>query len=149
MQQKRGAAHWNGMLRNSRSHIAVQHQPLLTGSDVGGRGHNENWSLHNMATELMQTSETSTTTFKDDELEVTVILYWTKRARVKFLEVHDGECTGNLIFILGLEMENIVFSFSKHFVILWKFLKYWNIIAIMVAKTKLTKIIQFFLIMNW
>jgi hypothetical protein len=64
------------MLRNSRSHLAVQHQPLLTGSDVGGRGYNENWSLHNMATELMQTSEASTTTtFKNDALEVTVILY--------------------------------------------------------------------------
>jgi len=72
------------MLRNSRSHLAVQHQPLLTGSDGGGRGYNENWSLHSVATELMQTSEASTTTFKDDALEVTVILCWTKRACVKF-----------------------------------------------------------------
>jgi hypothetical protein len=64
------------MLRISRSHLAVQHQPLLTGSDVGGRGYNENWSLDSMATGLLQTSEASTTTtFKNDALEVTVILY--------------------------------------------------------------------------
>jgi hypothetical protein len=63
------------MLRKSRYHLAVQHQPLLTGSVVGGRGHNENWSLDSMETELMQTSEASTTTFKDDELAVTIILY--------------------------------------------------------------------------
>ena len=37
-----------------------------------------------MATELMQTSESSTATFKDDALEVTVILHWMKRACVKF-----------------------------------------------------------------
>ena len=76
--------HWNGMLRNSRSHLAVQHQPLLTESDVGGRGHNENWSLRSVATGLMQTSEASTTTFKNDALEVTVILHWMKRACGKF-----------------------------------------------------------------
>jgi hypothetical protein len=63
------------MLRNSRSHLAVQHQPLLTGSDVDERGHNENWSLDIMATELIQTSETSTTTFKNDALEVIFILH--------------------------------------------------------------------------
>jgi hypothetical protein len=79
--------HWNGMLRNCRSHLAVQHQPLLTGSDVGRRGHSENWSLDSMATELMQTSEASTMTFKDDALEVTVILHWMKRTCVKFLKV--------------------------------------------------------------
>jgi hypothetical protein len=75
------------MLRNSRSHLAVQHQPLLTGSDVGGRGHNENWSLGSMATELMQTSETSTTTFNYDALEVKVILHWMKRTVVKFWKI--------------------------------------------------------------
>jgi hypothetical protein len=76
------------MLRNSRSHLAVQHQPLLTESDVGGRGHNENWSLDGIPTVLMQTSEASTTTtFKNDALEVTVILYWVKTACVKFLKV--------------------------------------------------------------
>jgi len=36
MQQKQPAVHWNGMLRNSRSHLAFQHQPLSTESDVGG-----------------------------------------------------------------------------------------------------------------
>jgi len=76
--------HWNGMLRNSRSHLAVQHQLLLTGSDVGGRGHNEIWSLDSMATELIQRSEALTTTFKNDALEITVILQWRKRACVKF-----------------------------------------------------------------
>jgi hypothetical protein len=65
------------MLGNSRSHLAVRHQPLLTESDVGEREHNENWSLRSMATELMHTSEASmmTTTFKNDSLEVTIILY--------------------------------------------------------------------------
>jgi hypothetical protein len=67
------------MLRNSRSHLAVQHQPLLTESDVGERGHKENWTLDSIPTVLMQTSEASTTTtttiFKNDALEVTVILY--------------------------------------------------------------------------
>jgi hypothetical protein len=62
------------MLRNSRSHLAVQHQPLLTGSDVDGRGHNKNLSLDSILTVLMQKSEASTTTFKNDALEVTVIL---------------------------------------------------------------------------
>jgi hypothetical protein len=37
-----------------------------------------------MATELMQTCAASKTTFKDDALEVTVILFWMKRACVKF-----------------------------------------------------------------
>jgi hypothetical protein len=73
MQQKQPASSLEWDLRNRRSHLAVQHQPLLTGSDVGGSGHNENWRLDNMATELIQTSEASTTTFKDDALEFTVI----------------------------------------------------------------------------
>jgi hypothetical protein len=65
------------MLMNSRSHLAVQHQLLLTGSDVDGRGHNEDWSLDSIPTVLMKTNETTmmTTTFKNDALEVTVILY--------------------------------------------------------------------------
>jgi len=37
-----------------------------------------------MLTERMQTSEASTTTFKDDILEVAVILYWMKRVYIKF-----------------------------------------------------------------
>jgi hypothetical protein len=36
-----------------------------------------------MATEMMQTSEPSTKTFKDDALEVTFILHWMKRVCVK------------------------------------------------------------------
>ena len=83
MQQKWPAVHWNGMLRNSRSHLAVQHQPLSTESDVGGRGHNENWSLDSMTTVLMQTSEASTMTFKDYALEITVTSHRMKRACVK------------------------------------------------------------------
>ena len=39
-----------------------------------------------------------------------------KRACVKFLKIYDGELAGNLILILGLEMENIVFNLSKHVV---------------------------------
>jgi hypothetical protein len=72
------------MLRNSRSHLEVQHQPLLTGSDADGRGHKENWSLHSMAKEVMQTSEASITTFKNDAQEVTFILHWMKRTCIKF-----------------------------------------------------------------
>ena len=45
-----------------------------------------------MATGLMQTSEASTTTVKGDALELTVNLYWMKRACVKFLKVYDSEC---------------------------------------------------------
>jgi hypothetical protein len=41
-----------------------------------------------------------------------------KRACVKFLKVYDGECAGNLILILGLEVENIVFNFSKHLAVI-------------------------------
>ena len=74
---------WNGMPRNSRSHLAVQHQPLLNWIRCCWRGHNENWSLHTIPTVLIQTSEASTTTFKDDALEVTVILYWMNSACVK------------------------------------------------------------------
>jgi hypothetical protein len=34
----------------------------------------------------------------------------------KISEVYDGESAGNLILILGLEMENILFNLSKHLV---------------------------------
>jgi hypothetical protein len=47
-----------------------------------------------------------------------------KRACVKFLKVYDGECVGNLILILRLEMENIVFNLRKHLVLIRKFLRY-------------------------
>jgi len=53
-------------------------------SDVGGRGHNENWSLFCMPKKLTQRNEASTTKFKDDALKVTVILLWMKRAFVLF-----------------------------------------------------------------
>ena len=36
-----------------------------------------------MTTVLIQTSEASKTTFKDNALEITVILHWMKRACVK------------------------------------------------------------------
>jgi hypothetical protein len=102
-----------------------------------------------MATELIQTSETSTTTFKNDALEVIFILHWRKGACVQFLKVYDDESARNLILILGLEMENIVLNLSKRMVPIWKFLRYWNNTVIMVVKTKLVKIIQFFWIMRW
>jgi hypothetical protein len=102
------------MLRNSRSHLAVQHQPLFTGSDFGGRGHNDNWILDSMATELMQTRETSTTTFNYDALEVKFILHWVKRTGVKYWKIYDGEYAGNVILILVLEMEIIVLNLSEH-----------------------------------
>jgi len=40
----------------------------------------------------------------------------------------------NLILILSLEMDNILFNLSKHLVVIWKFLKYWNNIVTMVVK---------------
>ena len=58
--------------------------------------------------------------------------------------VYDGELAGNLILILGLEMENTVFNLSKHLVVISKFLRYWNNIVIMVMRTKLVKMIQIF-----
>ena len=56
----------------------------------------------------------------------------------------DKDCAGNLILILSLDMENIVFNFSKHLVAIWKILRYWNNIVIMVVWTKLAKMIQIF-----
>jgi hypothetical protein len=57
---------------------------LLTGSDVDGRGRNENWRLDGMLTARMLTTEVSTATFKDDELEVADILLGMKKAFVTF-----------------------------------------------------------------
>jgi len=62
-----------------------------------------------MLTARRETKELSTTACKDDTLELELFLYWMKRAGVKFLKVYDGECSGNLILILGLEIENILF----------------------------------------
>jgi len=61
--------------------------------------------LDSMLTALMQTSEASTTTFKDDALETAGILHRMNRACVTFLKVEDNECAGNLILTLSLEME--------------------------------------------
>jgi len=36
----------------------------------------------------------------------------------KILKIYDGECTGNLILIFSLNMENIVFNFSKLLVVI-------------------------------
>ena len=63
----------------------------------------------------------------------------------KILKIYDNECAEILILILSLEMENI-FNLSKHLVVIWKFLKYWNNIVTMVVKTKLEKMIQFFIV---
>jgi hypothetical protein len=71
-----------------------------------------------MATEMMQTSETSTTTFNYDDLEVKVILHWMRRTGVKFWKIYDCECAGNVILILDLEMENIVLDLSEHLVVI-------------------------------
>jgi hypothetical protein len=54
----------------------------------------------------MQTSEASMTTFKDDALELEVFIL-DEESLCKILKVYDSECAGNLILILGLEMENI------------------------------------------
>jgi len=45
--------HWNGMLRNSRSNLPVQHQPPLNWIRCWWTW-TQNWSLDSMATELMQ-----------------------------------------------------------------------------------------------
>jgi len=58
------------------------------------------------------------------------------------LKVYDNE--GAEILILSLEMENIAITLSKHLVVIWKFLKYWNNIVTMAVKTQLTIMIQFF-----
>ena len=54
-----------------------------------------------MATVLMQTSEASTTTFKDDALEITVTSQ-DEESLCKTSKVYDGESAGNLILILSL-----------------------------------------------
>ena len=70
-----------------------------------------------MATGLMQTSEASMMTFKDYALEITVTSHRMK-SLCKTLKVYDGESAGNLILILGLELENVVFNLSKHSVVI-------------------------------
>jgi hypothetical protein len=99
VQQIQAAVQWNGMLKNSRSHLAVQHQPLLTESDVSERGHNENWSLDSIPTVLMQTSEATmmTTTFKNDALRRHSNVILNEESLCKILKVYDVESEGNLI----------------------------------------------------
>jgi len=54
---------------------------LLTRSDVGGRGNDENWSPDSIPTERMQTSEASATTFKNERMGVEVFfLFYTGRS---------------------------------------------------------------------
>ena len=60
------------------------------------------------------------------------------------MKVYDNEGAEILILILSLEMENIAINLSKHLVVIWKFLKYWNNIVTMVVKTQLAMMIQFF-----
>jgi hypothetical protein len=66
-----------------------------------------------MPTKVMQRNEVPTTTFKDEALEVAVILHWMKRACVYFSKVWDNESIRNLIFALNLTMEYIVLNTSK------------------------------------
>jgi hypothetical protein len=54
------------------------------------------------------------------------------------------EYAENLILILSLEMENTVLNLSKHWVVIWKFLKYWNNIVTMIVKTQLAMMIELF-----
>lgn len=119
---------------------------LLTGSDVDGRGHKtgawivwrQNWCRKwNFDDDLLGWCTGGHSYFTLDE-----------ESLCKILKVCDNDCAGNLMLILGLEMESIVFTLSKHLVVIWKFLRYWNNIVIMVVKTKLVKITHF-LIMKW
>ena len=66
-----------------------------------------------MPTKVMQRNEVMTTTFKDDALEVAVILHWMKRACVYFWKVWDNERVRNLILVLSLTMEYIAFNRNK------------------------------------
>jgi len=50
-------------------------------------------------TKVMQKNEVSTTKFKDDALEVEVILHWMKRACVYFWKVWNNEHIRNLILL--------------------------------------------------
>jgi len=71
-----------------------------------------------MPTERMQKSEASTTSFKDDALEVAVILRWMKGVYVKFLKAYDDKCAEIRILILSLEMKNIVFNLNKLLIVI-------------------------------
>jgi len=100
--------HWNGMLRNSRSHLPVQHQLPLNWIRCWWTW-TQNWSLDSMATDWCRKWN-----FDDD------LLGWCTGGHSNFtqdeeslcniLKACDNDCAGNLILILGLEMESIVFT---------------------------------------
>jgi len=73
-----------------------------------------------MPTERMQTSEASTTNFKDNTLELVFFVYFIldEESLCKMLKVYGNEGAENLILILSLEMENILFNLSKHLVVI-------------------------------
>jgi len=72
-----------------------------------------------MPTERMQTSEASTTNFKDDILELEFFYsILDEESLCKILKVYGNEGAENLILILSLEMENILFNLSKHSVVI-------------------------------
>jgi len=65
----------------------------------------------------MQTSEASTTNFKDDTLELEFFYFiLDEESLCKILKVYDNE--GAEILILSLEMENIAINLSKHLVVI-------------------------------
>ena len=70
-----------------------------------------------MLTELIQTSEASTTTFKDDTLELEFFYsILDEESLCTILKVYDNECAE--ILILSLEVENIAINLSKHLVVI-------------------------------
>jgi hypothetical protein len=72
-----------------------------------------------MPTERMQTSEASTTKFKDDTMELDFFYsILDKQNMCKILKVYDNEGAEILILILCLEMENIAVKLSKHLVVI-------------------------------
>jgi hypothetical protein len=81
VQQKQLASPWERDAEEQSNTI-----PFVT-RYVGGCGRNENWSMDSMLTALMKTIEAFTMTFKDDSLEIAVILHWMKIACVIFLLV--------------------------------------------------------------
>jgi len=70
-----------------------------------------------MLTARMQTSEASTTTFKDDTLKLEFFYsILDEETLCTILKVYDNE--GAEILILSLEMENIAINLSKHLVLI-------------------------------
>ena len=68
-------------------------------------------------------SGASTTTFKDDTLELEFFYsILDEESLCTILKVYDNE--GAEIIILCLEMENIATNLSVYLVVIWKFMKY-------------------------